>query len=175
MRSDELRGDDGTDTPRQPRRRRRDSEAEQLALLQRDRDAELLDRIRAAQLGDSSATAPNGRRTHADGPAAAPGSLPGTTPRPCPEYEVLANRLFDHAVPLFKYLLRTGLITGRLLDLRLPVGLTSDDYERLRTSMVARDALAINLVIAGEEYFRRTIIPKRSGLPAAGRAWRRSS
>jgi hypothetical protein len=103
-----------------------------------------------------------------DGPPAAPGSRPGYAPRSCPEYEVLANRLFSYAVPLFKHLLRTGLIKRQLLALRLPVSLNSDDYERLHTSMAARDALAITTVIAGEAYFRQTVIPNKKWTPDGG-------
>lgn len=148
-------GDADKITPRHPSRKGY-NEAELEARAQRRLDAQLLDRIRAE----------HGRRHHAPNPTDEP--QPGTgcsstfmvpTAQPCPEYEVLANRLFSYAVPLFKSLLRTGAIKKELLDRSLPIGLTSDDYERLHTSMAARDALAVTVVIAGEEYFRRTIIP----------------
>ena len=80
---------------------------------------------------------------------------------PCPEYQTLASRLVGPAIRTLKDLLRTGKIKKELVDRRLPVGLTSDDYLRLHTSMPARDALAIGVVIAGENYFRCTVIPNR--------------
>jgi RNA polymerase sigma factor (sigma-70 family) len=134
-------------------RGRLNSEDEILARARRRLDAELLNRIRAEHVRSQEA----GAATH--GQVRLPGS-PVRVPQPCPEYEVLADRLFSYAVPLFKHLLRTGLIKKELLDRSLPNGLTSDDYERLHTSMPARDALAITIVIAGEDYFRRTVIPR---------------
>jgi len=95
-------------------------------------------------------------------------SLPPATVMPCPEYQVLASRLVGYAIPLFKDLLRTGKIKKALLDRRLPAGLTSDDYLRLHTSMAARDALAVGVVIAGEDYFRRTVIPNRKWTAEGG-------
>jgi hypothetical protein len=164
---DELHGDSGVEAPSRSRRRL-SSEAEGLALAKRRDDAQLLDRIRAAHAGGSRGTAPAGRRARVDGPPAPAGSQTLSAPSPCPEYEILANRLFDYAIRLFKYLLRTGLIKRELRDLRLPVGLTSDDYERLHTSIAARDALAVTVVIAGEEYFRRTVIPNKKWIPEGG-------
>lgn len=139
------------------------NEGKRQTQAERRLDAQLLERIRAEH-----------ERSHymdhaLDGPTAldeqAPttkGHLTSRTSRPCPEYEVLANRLFEYAVPVFKSLLRNGAIKKELLARSLPTGgLTSDDYERLHTSMPARDALAIAVVIAGEDYFRRTVIPKK--------------
>lgn len=164
MIEDELHRDSVVGAPSRPRHRLND---EGLARLKRRDDAQLLDRIRAAHAGGSSEADTAGRR-RVDGPPATTGRQPSSIPHPCPEYEILADRLFAHAVPLFKYLLRTGLIKRKLLDLRLPVGLTSDDYERLHTSIAARDALAITVVIAGEEYFRRTVIPNKKWTPDGG-------
>lgn len=145
-------------TPSQPRRRLT-SESEILARTKRRLDAQLLDRIRAEHARNQDVGAFAHRQVHLPDRSALTGSRPAPAPPPCPEYEVLANRLFAYAVPLFKSLLRTGLIKKELLDRSLPNSLTSDDYERLHTSMAARDALAITIVIAGEEYFRRTVIP----------------
>lgn len=167
MASDEPYRDGVAATLSRPRRRL-SSEAEELARAKRRDDAQLLDRIRATHAEGSPETAPASRRARAGGPPALTASQPDSAPRPCPEYEILANRLFAYAVPLLKYLLRTGLIKKKLLDLRLPVVLTSDDYERLHTSITARDALAITLVIAGEEYFRRTVIPNKKWIPDGG-------
>jgi len=127
------------------------------------RDAELLDRIRAAHGGIDQAVDPYG-------PTAAScfDLAHGAAPLPCPEYQVLANRLVGRAIPLFKKLLRTGEIKRELLNRRLPSGLTSDDYLRLHTSMSARDALAIGVVIAGEDYFRRSVIPNGKWRADAG-------
>jgi DNA-directed RNA polymerase specialized sigma24 family protein len=139
---------------RSPQREYDEDELE--ARAKRRLDAQLLDRIRAE----------HERRYRVAHPI--DGSMPGTrhgltasalAPQVCPEYEVLANRLFAYAVPLFKGLLRTGAIKKKLLDRSLPIGLTSDDYERLHTSMAARDGLAVTVVIAGEQYFRETVIP----------------
>jgi RNA polymerase sigma factor (sigma-70 family) len=136
---------------------------ERQTAAERRLDAQLLERIRKE----------HARSTHTedalDGPAAPDEQVPtlkrglaSRALRPCPEYEVLANRLFEYAVPVIKNLLRNGAIRKELLARRLPTGgLTSDDYERLHTSMPARDALAIAVVIAGEYYFRRTVIPKK--------------
>jgi hypothetical protein len=145
-------------------RRRLSSEAEQLARVKRHDDALLLDRIRAAQVGAPLGNTPEGGQACVGSPA----SPAGSAPRLCPEYEILADRLFIYAVPVFKDLLRTGQIKRALLDLHLPVGLTSDDYERLHTSITARDALAITVVIAGEQYFRRTVIPNKKWTPDGG-------
>jgi ECF sigma factor len=142
--SDELHGDSGAEAPSRSRRRL-SSEAEGLALAKRRDDAQLLDRIRAAHAGGSRGTAPAGRRARVDGPPAPAGSQTLSAPSPCPEYEILANRLFDYAIRLFKYLLRTGLIKREL-----------------------RDALAVTVVIAGEEYFRRTVIPNKKWIPEGG-------
>lgn len=122
-------------------------------------DAQLLDRIRAEHARSQEAGPVAHQQVDLPDRPALTGSRPAPAPQPCPEYQVLANRLFAKAVPLFKSLLRTGLIKKALLDRSLPNGLTSDDYERLHTSMAARDALAITIVIAGEDYFRRTVIP----------------
>ena len=149
-------------------RRRLSSEAEESARAKRRDDAQLLDRIRAAHAEGSPETAPVSRQVRAGRPSVLTASQPDSAPRPCPEYEILANRLFAYAVPLLKHLLRTGLIKKKLIDLRLPVVLTSDDYERLHTSISARDALAITVVIAGEEYFRRTVIPNKKWIPDGG-------
>ncbi len=132
------------------------TEGELEARAKRRLDAQLLDRIRAEHERRYRVAHP------VDGPT--PGSRHGLTTSAlasqlCPEYEVLANRLFEYAVPLFKNLLRTGAIKKELLDRSLPIGLTSDDYERLHTSMAARDGLAVTVVIAGEQYFRQTVIP----------------
>ena len=141
-------------------RRRLNSESEILAKAKRRLDAHLLDRIRAEHARSYAASDLADRGARGDRYLALTRSHPGTpAPHPCPEYEVLANRLFAYAVPLFKSLLRTGLIKKELLDRGLPITLTPDDYERLHTSMAARDALAITIVIAGEDYFRRTVIP----------------
>jgi hypothetical protein len=146
-------------TPSQSRRPL-NSESEILARTKRRLDAQLLDRIRAEHARSQEVGSVAHRQVHLpDHHPALTGSGPPPAPQPCPEYEVLANRLFAYAVPLFKSLLRTALIKKELLDRSLPIGLTSDDYERLHTSMAARDALAITIVIAGEEYFRRTVIP----------------
>jgi RNA polymerase sigma factor (sigma-70 family) len=136
-------------------RRRLNGESEILARTKRSLDAQLLDRIRAEHARSQEV----GPVAHLPDRPALMGSRRVTAPQPCPEYQVLANRLFAYAVPLFKSLLRTGLIKRELLDRSLPIGLTADDYERLHTSMAARDALAVTIVIAGEEYFRRTVIP----------------
>ncbi len=135
------------------RRRQLNSEDELLARARRRLDAQLLNRIRAEHIRSQEVGAIT------CGQVRLPAS-PARVPQPCPEYEVLANRLFGYAVSLFKRLLRTGLIKKELFDRSLPNGLTSDDYERLHTSMPARDALAITIVIAGEDYFRRTVIPR---------------
>jgi len=139
-------------------RRRLAGEAETLARAKRHLDAELLDRIRAEHARDREVGSARQGKDLVPQRATTRDGTP--SPQPCPEYEALANRLFAYAVPLFKSLLRTGLIKKELFDRHLPVGLTSDDYERLHTSMAARDALAITVVIAGEEYFRRTVIPR---------------
>jgi DNA-directed RNA polymerase specialized sigma24 family protein len=165
--SDGLDQDRATGTPSRPRRRL-SSEAEGLARAKRLDDAQLLDRIRAAHAKRSSGPVPIDRPARVDRPPTSEGSQPGSVPSPCPEYEVLANRLFAYAVPLFKHLLRTGLIKKELCDLRLPITLASDDYERLHTSMAARDALAVTVVIAGEDYFRRTVIPNKKWTPDGG-------
>jgi len=149
-------------------RRQLSREAEELARAKRHDDAQLLERIRAAHTTSSPETAPAGRRARLEGTSTLARSQSSLASRPCPEYEILANRLFAYAVPLFKHLLRTGLIKRELRDLRLPAGLTSDDYERLHTSMAARDALAVTAVIAGEEYFRRTVIPSKKWTPDGG-------
>ncbi|GAB3244333.1 helix-turn-helix domain-containing protein [Kineosporia babensis] len=81
--------------------------------------------------------------------------------RPCPEYEVLAQRLYRYAVPVLKSMLRTGRIRQALADRGLPSGgLTATDTIRLHSSMEARDALAIGLIIAGEHLFRTRVIPE---------------
>lgn len=149
-------------------RRRLSSEAARLAQAKRLDDAQLLDRIRAAQAGGAADTTPAVRRASVGDPPASKEGQSGFAARPCPEYEILANRLFGYAVPVFKHLLRTGLIKAALLDLHLPVGLNSDDYERLHTSMAARDALAVTVVINGEQYFRRTVIPDNKWVPDGG-------
>jgi RNA polymerase sigma factor (sigma-70 family) len=152
MLADEPHPHDNAATPGQSRRRL-NSDGELLARAERRLDAQLLDRIRGEHARSQEAGAADRRQVHQPG-------RPARAPQPCPEYEVLANRLFAYAVPLFKNLLRTGLIKKELLDRSLANGLTSDDYERLHTSMAARDALAITIVIAGEDYFRRTVIPR---------------
>ena len=164
---DKPRTDNAGGAPGRPRRRL-SSEAEGLARAKRHDDAQLLGRIRAAHAGGSPGNTPAGSRAPVGGPPAPAESQSDSAPRLCPEYEILADRLFIYAVPVFKDLLRTGLIKRALLDLRLPVGLTSDDYERLHTSIAARDALAVTVVIAGEEYFRRTVIPNKKWAPDGG-------
>jgi DNA-directed RNA polymerase specialized sigma24 family protein len=130
---------------------------------QRRVDAQLLERIRAAHVGTESATELATTPTHASRPTSSTGNRRETAGRatrvPCPEYQLLASRLVRPAIYTFKDLLRTGKIKKELLDRSLPIGLTSDDYLRLHTSMPARDALAVGVVIAGEDYFRRTVIP----------------
>jgi DNA-directed RNA polymerase specialized sigma24 family protein len=149
-------------------RRRLSKEGESQAWATRHKDAELLERIRAehAQRWQPASVLP--RRSPLAAPDAAGPRSAVTSPRPCPEYEVLANRLCGCAVRLLKSLLRTGRIKEELLHRGLPVGLANDDYERLHTSMAARDALAITIVIAGEEYFRRTVIPRMKWYPDGG-------
>lgn len=135
----------------------------------RRRDAELLDRIRLEHaLRDNSGRVTGERATN---PMPRGTSKVFTTqlrPLPCPEYEVLSNRLVDFAVPLFKKLLRTGSIKKLLVTRHLPNNLTSDDYERLHTSRVARDELALLIVAKGEEYLRLTVIPQGKWDPNAG-------
>jgi hypothetical protein len=130
---------------------------------ERRADAQLLERIRAAHGGAGYAAEHTAQPTHASLPTSPTvnrhQAVARATRVPCPEYQVLASRLVRPAIHTFKELLRTGKITKQLLDRRLPIGLTSDDYIRLHTSMPARDALAIGVVIAGEDYFRRTVIP----------------
>ena len=150
-------------------RRRANSDSETLARTKRHLDAQLLDRIRTEHARSSAAPDPASRRARGDRRPASTGSHPSDpAAQPCPEYEVLANRLFAYAVPLLKSLLRTGLIKKELLDRNLPIGLTSDDYERLHTSIAARDALTITIVIAGEDYFRRTVVPHMKWNPDRG-------
>jgi hypothetical protein len=133
--------------------------------LQRRADAELLERIltehlRTGYLGAAVPAEDNSQNT-----CWAPYKRSTDAPRldrvPCPEYQVLASRLVGYAMPVFKDWLRTGKIKKELLGRHLPHTLTSDDYLRLHTSMAARDALAVAVVIAGEEYFRRNVIPNR--------------
>ena len=144
-----------------PSRSPRRFNGERRTQAERRLDAQLLDRIRAEHERSHSIGEAAAGLTKGGGQTPTAGSHPTVpVPQPCPEYEVLANRLVGYAVPLFKSLLRTGRIKKELLDRNLPTSLTGDDYERLHTSMAARDALAIAIVIAGEEYFRRTVIPQ---------------
>jgi hypothetical protein len=134
--------------------------------LQQKADGELLERIlnehlRTGCLGPAATAAHYSTNTNL-APDLKAETARGHDRVPCPEYQVLASRLVGYAMPVFKNLLRTGKIKKELLALNLPHTLTSDDYQRLHTSMAARDALALAVVRAGEEHFRRKIIPNRT-------------
>lgn len=130
----------------------------------RQDDAELLERIlfeheRSGYLRQKPITEGESPDQVDNSATLTPGLRPKTLRAPCSEYQVLASRLVAYAMPVFKDWLRSGNIKKELLDRHLANPLSGDDYLRMHSSLAARDALAVAIVIAGEEFFRSNVIP----------------
>ncbi|GGO94061.1 hypothetical protein GCM10011584_34230 [Nocardioides phosphati] len=85
-----------------------------------------------------------------------------------PSYITLREHLWAYALPVMKDALRTGKIKTMLEKHSVIQAVSSSDRVALHSDLEARDALAVDVVAAGEQHFRDVTIERERWRPDGG-------